>query len=157
VSWPQAAGHPRERAAISCVVTVAALPSFVSPFEWRVVAQFSNAYEVVDVDLLDRRFRRVPDETEAHWHRARRIPNQWTPAVDQAAMTDTARIFLGFSRFPAARSIVEGHGTTVRFTDIRFGNPSPEPSERAGGRSGLFTVRVRVDPANRIVEEALGE
>jgi hypothetical protein len=135
---------------------MAALPSFVSPFEWRVVAQLSNAYEVVDVDLLDRRLG-ASDETEALWHQARRIPNQWTPAVSRAATTDTARVFLGFSRFPAARSIVEGYGTTVRFTDIRFGNPSSEPSERAGGRSGFFTVRVRVDPANRVVDETLGE
>jgi membrane-bound metal-dependent hydrolase YbcI (DUF457 family) len=155
VSWP-AANDSGERAPISCVLTMAALPSFVSPFEWRVVAQLSNAYEIVDVDLLDRRLR-TTDGTEALRHRARRVPNQWTPAVSRAATTDTARVFLGFSRFPSARSIVEGHGTTVRFTDIRFGNPSSGPSDRAGGRSGFFSVRVRVDQNNRVVDETLGE
>jgi hypothetical protein len=40
-----------------CLVELAAMPSFTSPFKWRIIAQLSNAYEIHDIDLLDRRFR----------------------------------------------------------------------------------------------------
>src|SRR5262249_34942390 len=43
-----------------CLVEIAAIPNFFSPFSWRVIARFSNAYEIHDVDLLDPRFRAPP-------------------------------------------------------------------------------------------------
>ncbi len=36
-----------------CLLEIAALPTFTSPFQWRLVAQLSNAYETRDVDLID--------------------------------------------------------------------------------------------------------
>ena len=79
----------------------------------------------------------------------------WTPAVDRAAGTRLGQVFLGFSRFPAARSAVDPHGiTTVRWSDMRF----------AGGIAGLeqptrsvnpFTATVRVDPDGRILDERI--
>jgi hypothetical protein len=60
-------------------------------------------------------------------------PNIWTPAVFQAAQVATARVFLGFSRFPAARSVVGADGAaTVRWNDLRFASDTgPNPRERA--------------------------
>jgi inner membrane protein len=136
-----------------CLVEVAAMPTFFSPFRWRVVAQLSNAYELHDLDLLEARFRREATGPEALWRTARLVPNRWTPAVYQAAQTPLARTFLGFSRFPAVRTLAEAGGaTTVRWTDMRFAGglvslnrPPPRPSP--------FTVVVRVGPSGRILSQ----
>ena len=116
----------------------------------------SNAYETQAIDILDPRFRTPPAPDEVLWRLTRRVPNQWTPAALQAAETETARTFLGFSRFPAARSLVEPDGTTVvRWTDMRFELPvaAGPRANRAGGRGGIFTLRVIVDADGRVLEE----
>ena len=41
------------------------MPSFTSPFRWRIIAQLSNAYEIHDIDLLDQRFRDPDDDSES--------------------------------------------------------------------------------------------
>src|SRR6185503_14264351 len=90
-------------------------------FSWRIIAQMSNAYEIYQLDLLDARIRSADPSGEAFWRHVRRYPNVWTPAVDQAASSRLGRVFLGFSRFPAARSVVDAEGVaTVRWTDMRF-------------------------------------
>jgi membrane-bound metal-dependent hydrolase YbcI (DUF457 family) len=146
----------RHQSATRCLVEIAAIPTFVSPFRWQLIAHLSNAYETQAVDILDPRFRTPPAPDEVMWRLTRRVPNQWTPAALQAAETVTARTFLGFSRFPATRSLVEPDGSTVvRWTDMRFELPvaaGPRANE-AGGRGGLFTARVRVDRTGKIVEE----
>ena len=52
--WPipaaSAAAPPTGR---RCLVEAAAMPSFISPFQWRIILHVSNAYEVRDVNLLD--------------------------------------------------------------------------------------------------------
>src|SRR5205823_5902225 len=50
-----------------CLVEIAAMPDFVTPFRWRLVAQLSNAYEVRNIDVLDRRFQRAASPTDAMW------------------------------------------------------------------------------------------
>ena len=98
-----------------------AIPSFVSPFSWRVIAHLSNAYEIHDVNLLDARFRRPPGDGEVLWRTTARFPNVWTPAVWTAASTNIGRTILGFSRLPAVRSFADPTGiTTVQWTDLRF-------------------------------------
>jgi hypothetical protein len=149
---PSATGSPGRR----CLVEIAAIPTFTSPFRWRIIAQMSNAYEIHEIDLLDERFRKPENDSDAFWRLTLRYPNVWTPAVEKAAATVTARTFLGFSRFPAARTAVDREGvTTVRWSDMRF----------VGGvialdqpliRPGPFTVTVRIGPDGRILEEALG-
>jgi hypothetical protein len=47
-----------------CLVGLAAMPTFLSPFTWSVIARHSNAYELHDVNLLDSRFRRPPADSE---------------------------------------------------------------------------------------------
>ena len=149
VVTPSSSGH-------RCLVEIAAVPTFGSPFSWRIIAQMSNAYEMHDIDLLDARFRSADDDSKAFWRLTVRYPNQWTAAVLKAAKAPTAQTFLGFSRFPAARSAVDADGnTTVRFTDMRF----------VGGMLALdqptrqitpFTATIRVDRNGRTVHQSLG-
>ena len=153
--WPTRASST---AALStrCLVDLAAMPTFTSPFRWRVILQLSNAYEIRDVDLLDARWRGSEDESGAPWRTTVRYPNVWTPTVARAATTDLGRVFLGFSRFPAARSAVDSHGvTTVRWTDVRFAaglialeQPRPGPD--------IFTAIVRVAPDGEVIQQRLG-
>jgi membrane-bound metal-dependent hydrolase YbcI (DUF457 family) len=141
-----------------CVIEIAAIPTFGSPFQWRIVAHLSNAYEIRDVDLLDPRFRADAevDDSDAPWRLTLRYPNVWTPTVIQAAQTPLGQIFLGFSRFPAARSAVDAHGvTTVRWTDMRF-TGSTIGGDQPINRTNLFTATVRIDAGGQILEERLG-
>jgi hypothetical protein len=77
--------------------------------------------------------------------------------VMNAAATPLGQLFLGFSRFPAARSAVDAQGaTTVRFTDVRFvggavGNDQPLRGVQ------LFTATIRFDPQGRFVSSRLGQ
>jgi len=138
-----------------CLVEVAAMPSFFSPFRWRLIAQMSNAYEIHDVDVLDARLRRPPEAGEAPWRIAVRFPNQWTPAVRAAAVASIPQAFLGFSRFPAARSFTDRATgeTTVRWTDMRFAT-GLTIDQRTG--ANLFTATVRLDREGRVIEQKLG-
>ena len=155
-SWPRPAATARPASGTRCLVDVAAMPSFGSPFDWRIVAQFSNAYELRDIDLLDARLRGADDGSEAPWRTNVRYPNVWTPAVVTAGATATGQVFLGFSRFPAARSAEDQqHITTVRITDMRF-VAGPAPVDQQFRRDNLFTARVRLGPDGRVVDEGLG-
>jgi membrane-bound metal-dependent hydrolase YbcI (DUF457 family) len=152
--WPRRPPQSqRDVGAQRCLVEVAAFPTFTSPFQWRLLAQLSNGYEIRDVDLLRRSG--VSSEPLSTRTLSVRVPNQWTPAVIRAAETATARRFLGFSRFPAARSVVSGDGTaTVRWSDLRFIQGSlDDPSQF---RRGLFSVTVVIGPDGKILEERLG-
>ena len=154
--WPRPGEVTSSSSGHRCLVEIAAVPTFGSPFSWRIIAQMSNAYEMHDIDLLDARFRSAESDRDAFWRLTVRYPNQWTPAVLAAAAAPTARTFLGFSRFPAARSAVDADGnTTVRWTDMRF----------VGGMLALdqptrqitpFTATIRVDREGRIGQQSLG-
>src|SRR5205807_2473074 len=91
----------------TCLMEIAALPTFLSPFRWQVIAQLSNGYELHDLDILDTRFRAAPPTDAIFWRRTVRYPNQWTVATVVAARTRTAQVFLGFARFPAARTFTD--------------------------------------------------
>jgi hypothetical protein len=154
-SWPRPTPPSPPAPGRRCLVELAAMPSFLSPFRWRIIAQMSNAYEIHDIDLLDSQFRNPETESEAPWRMTLRYPNIWTAAVERAATTPLGQTFLGFSRFPAARTATDTHGvTTVRWTDVRF----------AGGVAGLeqptrsvnpFTAMVRIDPTGKIIEQRI--
>lgn len=153
---------PRPSIAISrtpgrrCLVEIAAMPTFISPFRWRIIAHLSNAYELHDINLLDRRFRAPGPDSEALWRTTLRYPNVWTPPVMQAAETRLGRVYLGFSRFPAARAFEDPTGTaTVRWNDMRF----------VGGLLTLdqpvrlpdpFNAVVRIGPGGQVIDEHLG-
>ena len=151
---------PRAHTAVSstgrrCLVEVAAMPMFSSPFRWQIIARVSNAYELRDIDLLDARWRQAEDESEAPWRTTVRYPDVWTPTVVRAAETHLGQVFLGFSRFPAARSALDAHGvTTVRWTDVRFGASRVVLEPRPPGPD-IFTATVRVGPDGQILQERL--
>ena len=135
---------------------IAAMPSFTSPFRWRIIARMSNAYELHDIDLLDARFRDPDASNHVFWRTSLRYPNRWTPVVEQAAATATAQAFLGFSRFPAARAATDSQGmTSVRWNDMRFvgGVMTLDQPVRT---PGPFEVTVRVASDGSIVAERLG-
>jgi membrane-bound metal-dependent hydrolase YbcI (DUF457 family) len=140
-----------------CLVEIAAMPTFFSPFRWRLISQLSNAYEMHDVDVLDARMRRPPQAGEAPWRVTVRYPNVWRPPVPAAAAAPIAQVFLGFSRFPAARSSFDPATgiTTVRWIDMRFA--AGLTLDQRLGRSGLFQATVRVDPDGRVVDQRLGQ
>jgi membrane-bound metal-dependent hydrolase YbcI (DUF457 family) len=152
--WPRAVLAAPPDSGKRCLVELVAIPTFFSPFKWRVVAHLSSAYQAHDVDLLDSRWRRAPDASEAMWRVTVRVPNVWTPAVWTAASTPLAQTFLGFSRLPAARSFVDPGGTaTVRWNDMRF----------TGGRVALaptqndpFAVVVQIAPDGHVLQQHLG-
>ena len=139
-----------------CLVEVAAMPSFFSPFRWRLIAEMSNAYELHDVDVLDARLRRPPEAGEAPWRIAVRYPNLWAPAVRVAADAPLSRVFLGFSRFPAARSLTDPRtgDTTVRWTDMRFATGLT--LDQRAGQASVFTVTARLDRNGQVVDETFG-
>ena len=155
-SWPRATAPSDPPPGRRCLVEIVAMPSFTSPFTWRIVAQMSNAYEIHEINLLDQRFREPELGSDAPWRMTLRYPNVWTPAVAKAATTRLGQVFLGFSRFPAARSAVDVSGaTTVRWTDMRFAG-GPLALDQAAPRALPFTATVRTSPDGRVIEEKLG-
>jgi inner membrane protein len=151
-SWPHHLASPTQPSSERCLIDLAAVPDSVSPFRWRLIAQLSDGYELRDLDLLAGFSADGPD---VQLGAEARVPNSWTPQVLQAARSPIAQVFLGFSRFPAARSSLapDGATTTVRWADVRFTSGSPE--QRPRGR-GLFGATVRVAADGSILEEHLG-
>ena len=158
--WPRASGAPagdddsneaaRGDYQAYCLVDLAAMPDFVSPFKWRLIAQMSNSYEMRDVNLLDR----MGAPSSAVRRLSVRYPNQWTPAVFTAAQSEVGRVFLGFSRFPSARSTREPDGrTVVRWSDMRFISNGIRGSEQT---SSLFTAVVELSADGQILRQRLG-
>jgi inner membrane protein len=157
-SWPRAAlPPPLDPSGNRCLVEIAALPTFLSPFRWRVIAQLSNAYEIHDIDLLDERFRGSDSDSEAMRRLTLRFPNQSSPSIARATTTRLGRVFLDFSRFPAARWVVDDKTriATVRWTDMRFAG-GVLTLEQPVRRPDPFTAVVRIDPEGRILDERLG-
>jgi membrane-bound metal-dependent hydrolase YbcI (DUF457 family) len=145
--WPRAGvPSPRDQSARHCLMEVAAIPGFASPFHWILVADVSNGYEIARVNLLSSRSRDARGSDK-------RYGRQWTPAVMQAANAPVARTFLAFSRLPAVRSVVDPDGTVhVEWTDIRFGVDGPEGARRGA----LFGASVDVAADGSIRRERLG-
>jgi membrane-bound metal-dependent hydrolase YbcI (DUF457 family) len=155
-SWPKPAPSPPKDPGRRCLVEIAALPTFLSPFDWRIVAQTSNSFEIHDVNLLDRRSRQDFGASNGFWRQTLRYPNIWTDDVLRAAAMPGGRTFLGFSRFAAARTVHDAAGAaTVRFTDIRFVG-GPAVVDQPVRRVQPFTLTIRFDAAGRPLSEQLG-
>ena len=155
--WPEARpAGPGDGSRTRCLVQIAAIPTFLSPFRWRVIAQLSNAYEIRELDVLNARLRGPASDTDVPWRVTVRFPNQWSPAVAQAAATRLGRVFLGFARFPAARWIVDDKTgiATVRWTDMRFAG-GVLTLEHPVRRPGPFIAIVRIDANGRLLDEHL--
>ncbi len=154
--WPRPAVQAPEHGK-RCLVELVAIPTFLSPFNWRVIAHLSDAFEIHDIDLLEPRFRGPADESEVLWRTTVRFPNIWTPSVFTAASSSLGRTFLGFARLPAARSVVDDAGVaTVRWTDMRF-VAALAPLDRPSGGNRAFSVRIRIASDGSILEEQFGQ
>jgi hypothetical protein len=148
LSRPTLSRHPtpmdRDAPPATCL-QAAALPTFVSPFRFRIVRQYPRGYELSERNVLD------STPVAALW-----IAAEEGPAIDRAADTRTGRVFLDFSRFPAA-AVEKGPsgGTVVRFVDLRFmGTPlrlDGRPQARAPS-----AMTVRLDGQGRVLLEYLG-
>jgi membrane-bound metal-dependent hydrolase YbcI (DUF457 family) len=126
-------------------VQAAALPTFVSPFEFRVVRQYPRGYEISQQTLLD------DGPVPGLW-----IDTEDGPPIERAAATRTGRVFLSFSRFPAADVETQRSGeTVVRFIDLRFmGTPlrlEARPQARVPS-----AITIWLDGSGRVLAEHLG-
>ena len=130
----------------SCI-QAAALPTFLSPFTWRGIRQYPGGYELSERELGN------PAAPVPHvW-----IPSEAGPLIARARATPTARVFLDFARFPAARIVQTSPDEVIaRFVDVRFlGNPlSWDPDARA---RPPFVVTVALErETGRVLDERLG-
>src|SRR5262249_27950155 len=75
--WPRSASPVMPPASVSsrCLIEVAAIPSFFSPFRWRLISQLSNSYDLHDVDVLDSRLRGPVQPGEGPWRVTVHYPN----------------------------------------------------------------------------------
>jgi hypothetical protein len=149
--WPQSAPPVRDNARAAnatCLVDLAALPSFVSPFKWRIVARSAQQYDVADIDLWVEGGGRLPAPQFAS-----------LPAAPRAAdfrghpTSRVARVFLDFARFPTETSRTDAGTTTIQWQDVRFLRPPVQPGR---GVPDLFTASIRIAADGRIVDEGLG-
>jgi membrane-bound metal-dependent hydrolase YbcI (DUF457 family) len=125
----------------------AALPSFLSPFQWRLVRQEAGGYELREVTL------------GRAGHRGPRIfvPSTSDAWTARARNTETGRVFFAFSRFPAMRSAAFADGTRrVRAIDVRFLGPPPRPLEPDPRTNAPFVITVDVASDGAIRAERLG-
>jgi inner membrane protein len=123
----------------------AALPTW-SPLRWRLIVRVPGGFEVRTLDLWKR----------APYAEAVVFPDESGPLVARAATAQVARVFLDFSRFPAADRIGHRNGdTTIHWYDLRF---AEHPVGAADGRryTSPFAVWIRLSPSGDIVGQGLG-
>ncbi|MDE3155929.1 MAG: metal-dependent hydrolase [Acidobacteriota bacterium] len=158
VSWPGRAAPKLDAPATSgaapssCVVQTAALPTFLSPFEWRIVQRFPDAYALTDINVLDDW---LPAAADGGIRQSLRYPDSHAPAVREAAAAPPARILLDFARFPAARVFTTGGRTEVSWIDVRFAGGITSLTARRPA-DDTFRATVVVDPAGRVLNSRLG-
>jgi len=127
-------------------IQAAALPTFISPFAWRVIRQYPNGYELSDRNIFER-----GASVASTW-----MPADTGPEIALARATHTGRVFLDFSRFPSSHVIERSQQEiVVRFVDVRFvdvgSSLDPSPHARAP-----FVVTVALDPKGQVLREQLG-
>jgi hypothetical protein len=138
----------RDRIPAPALRQVAALPSPLSPFQWKILADAGDSFYSGEVNV------------RAPWPKLRRRDKLPEDAVVQKVRetSDVAAIFLDFSRFPFLE--VEGAegGRAVSWQDLRFedvpGLVDAEQATQVRRRRG-FTARVVLGPDGRIVSESI--
>lgn len=124
-----------------CLVAAAALPTFLTPFRWRVIRAYPGGYLLSEIDLL-----RPAAPGARVWY-----PSDEGPDVATAARAHPAHVLLTFSRFPAAR--VDLDRASVRIDEVRFLGGTGPLREDARPRN-LFSVLVPLDSSGRIRDPA---
>ncbi len=124
----------------------AALPTFFSPFTWRIVMRSPEGFRVEQIDLFHAR---TPADAIS-------FPDDRGAAIRRASAAPLARMFLGFSRFPAAEALPRSDGgVTVHWYDVRFAQRQDEPGD-SRRHTSPFGVWVRLSKAGEIVGQGLG-
>lgn len=124
----------------------AALPTLFSPFKWRLILRAPGGFRVEELDLLGGR---PPAD-------AITFPNDRGIAVSRAAAAPLARMFLDFSRFPAAEALPHSNGdVTVHWYDLRFARHQDVPGD-SRRHTSPFGVWVRLSKTGEIVGQGLG-
>jgi hypothetical protein len=90
-SWPKPVPSPAATGR-RCLVEIAAIPTFMSPFDWRIVAQMSNSYEIHDVNILDGGFA-TPTATPCSGGRRSAIRTSGRPMCSGPPPPGSARCF----------------------------------------------------------------
>jgi membrane-bound metal-dependent hydrolase YbcI (DUF457 family) len=126
-------------------VQAAALPTFFSPFTWRLIRQESGGYEMRDVTLG--RGAGAPIFVPSHH-------DDW---IARARQTGTGRAFFNFSRFPASHSATLPDGSRrVRVMDVRFLGPPPRGLEPDPKAREPFVMTVEMTGDGTVRAERLG-
>lgn len=121
-------------------LAAAALPTFVSPFTWRVVRQSAAGYEISDRSVLD----------PASPLGSTRLTSDTGSEVARARQTRAGQVYFDFARFPIARVTAGSPATTVRLLDARFiGLPA---DDALAGMSTNLSIRITLAPPDRAVE-----
>jgi membrane-bound metal-dependent hydrolase YbcI (DUF457 family) len=124
---------------------IAALPTFLSPFTWRLIFRTPGLYEIADLDLL-RGWKGAPV----------RFPDARGVWVERASTAPTARVLLGFSRFAAAHVERDAHGgATVYWNDVRFAGDLVGIREALPRTRAAFSAAVHLDASGRVTSESL--
>jgi membrane-bound metal-dependent hydrolase YbcI (DUF457 family) len=130
----------RAPASPDACLAAAALPTFVSPFTWRVIRQSATGYEISDRSVLDLS---MP-------LRSTRLTSDTGPEVDRARQTRAGQVYFDFARFPIARVTPGSPATTVRLLDARFvGLPS---NGALADMSANLSIRITLASPDRAVE-----
>ena len=136
---------PPPRTGTRCLVEIAAMPTFMSPFSWRIIAHCRTPTRSATSICSTARFR-TADATPRAVAMTLRYPEFWTPAVWHRGR-DAARPgrFSGSrASRPRDRPSIGTATTTVRWTDMRFAARSRRGDQV--GRARLFTAVVRIGP-----------
>ena len=142
-----AAWQPGAKGAMpECSTSIAALPRFHSPFEWRLIEHRGTEYRVSEVNVLS-----GTTTTPV------RIASAQGPLVTRAESATVVRRFLDFSRHPVARTQSRNGASAVTWHDLRFVSPAGPLKPDARPRGSLFSVSVVIDADGRIIDERFGE
>lgn len=137
-SWGPAIGTPE----LACE-TSAVIPTFTSPFRWRLVRKVPDGYELSEIDLLSG----TADPPV-------RFPETRNQAVELSRQADNVETFFRFARFPAVRAEHSRSGTDLVFwTDLRFARGLITLDPESVGPQTPFVVWVRLNEAGEVIDE----
>jgi LexA-binding, inner membrane-associated putative hydrolase len=125
-------------------LAAAALPTFVSPFTWRIVRRSATGYELSDRDLF----------RQAASIRSVRLTSDTGPEIAGARGTRAGLVYLDFARFPLARIAAQSPTTTVRLFDARFiGLPT---DTHTAALPTHLSVAITLDGSGRTLDQRMG-
>lgn len=113
---------------------VAAMPTLANPLRWQVVVETDRAAYRFDLFLVGQQ--NTDDNQLVRYPRPETLAS---PAIMEASEVRSAKVFLGFARFPVASVVGEDctTQTLVQLADLRYTEP--------GSQRGTFALTVPVE------------